>query len=253
MAFDFRNISAKYSGDKKSVSASVVNDADNVGEDGKKPDAIGRYPANVHVPALESRRYLWTARAFGIGLYLSLVVNVALAAALFMLAPLKKVEPMLVTFSPKSEQVVHIEPFDKGTRGFDLMTEKMVGEYVKIREEILSDEKEMAERYSNYIYNRTKSEEFNVFQDEASKRYNEFRTRRFTRYVDIVVVNRQGSGYIVEYETTDVDYTGREVQKLSWQATLTVDYIERQVTYKEQYINPLGFTVTSYSTRTKRQ
>ncbi len=216
-------------------------------------DKVGRYPAQIHVPVLESRRYLWTARAYGIALYLSLVVNIALASAIFMLAPLKRVEPMLVTFSPKSEQVVRIEPFFRGTKGFDLMTEKLVGEYVKIREEILPDEKEMAERYSNYVYNRTAQEIFSIFQAEASKVYVEFRTRRITRYVDIIVVNRQGSGYIVEYETTDVDYSGREVQKLTWQVTLTVDYIERQVADSEKYVNPLGFTVTSYNTRQKRQ
>ncbi len=247
MAFSFRK-----SGEKKEETASAAA-SDNPDQKSKNADKVGRYPAGVHVPVLESRRYLWTARAYAIALYLSLLVNVSLAAALFMLSPLKRVEPMLVTFSPKSEQVVKIEPFMRGTKGFDLMTEKLVGEYVKIREEILPDDKEMGERYSTYIFNRTSQEQFNIFQQTASKVYNEFRTRRINRYVDIIVVNRQGSGYIVEFDTTDVDYTGREVQKLTWQATLTVDYVERQVTYSEQYINPLGFTITSYNARQKRQ
>ncbi len=205
------------------------------------------------LPTLETRRYLWTARAYGIALYLSLVVNLALAGALLMLAPLKRVDPMLVSFSDKNEQVVQIQPFPRGTEGFNAMTEKMVGEYVKIREEILPDDAEMAERYSTYLFNRTTNAQFGLFQTEASKRYTEFRAGRLSRYVDIIVVNRQGAGYIVEYTTTDIDNTGRERQKLTWQATLSVDYQPRQVTYSEQYVNPLGFIVTDYQTRTKRQ
>ncbi len=251
MAFNFRKPAAKNdAANSLAGSSGSVSSGDDAN---KQQDKVGRYPAQVHVPALESRRYLWTARAYGIALYLSLLVNIALASAIFTLSPLKRVEPMLVTFSPKSEQVVRIEPFERGTKGFDLMTEKMVGEYVKIREEILPDEREMSERYTNYIYNRTAADQFSIFQQTASKNFNEFRTRRINRYVDIIVVNRQGTGYIVEYETTDIDYTGREVQKLSWQATLAVDYVEREIKFSEQYINPLGFTVTSYNTRQKRQ
>lgn len=196
---------------------------------------------------------MWTARAYGIALYLSLVVNLALASALFMVLPLKRVEPMLVTFSDKSEQVVQILPFPRGTPGFEQMTEKMVEEYVKIREEIIPDDKEMGVRYSDYIWNRTDPATFQFFQAEAGKRYTEFRNARISRYVDILVANRQGSGYIVEYTTTDIDATGRERQKLTWQATLSVDYRPRQVTYSEQYVNPLGFVVTAYQTRQKRQ
>ncbi len=244
MAFGLK----KKNKDPEKVVSSTANEADN-----RAPDQVGRYPSAVHVPALESRRYLWTARSYAIALYLSLIVNLALASALFMLVPLKSVQPMLVTFHPKSDQVVKVEPFARGTNGFDLMTEKMIAEYVKFREEIISDEKEMAERYSNYIYNRTNQQIFPQFQEEASRTYNEFRTRRLVRYVDINVVNRQGGGYIVEFETTDSDNTGREIQKLVWQATLTVDYVPREVTYSEQYINPLGFIVTSYSKRQKRQ
>ena len=232
----------------------------------KKPALDGAVPGGVSAaqlatpvspkdagqkPGLETRRYMWTARAYGIALYLSLVVN--LASALFMLLPLKRVEPMLVTFSDKSEQVVQIVPFPRGTPGFEQMTEKMVEEYVKIREEIIPDDKEMGVRYSDYIWNRTDPAAFQFFQAEAGKRYTEFRNARISRYVDILVANRQGSGYIVEYTTTDIDATGRERQKLTWQATLSVDYRPRQVTYSEQYVNPLGFVVTAYQTRQKRQ
>lgn len=78
---------------------------------------------------------IYGLRAYAIALYLSLLVNIALAAATqFTLSPLKRVEPMLVTFSLKSEQVVKIEPFERGTKGLRVMTEKLVEEYVKIRE-----------------------------------------------------------------------------------------------------------------------
>lgn len=242
MAFTWQNLRAKKT---PAVAADVAPLVTNMVTDGKadaKP-----------LPTLETRRYMWTARAYGIALYLSLVVNIALVAVLLMLAPLQRVDPMLVTFNAKDEQVVQIQPFPRGTKGFNDMTERMVGEYVKIREEILPDDAEMVERYSNYLYNRTVQNQFAIFQEEASRRYSEFRAQRVNRYVDIIVVNRQGSGYIVEYTTTDIDISGRERQKLTWQATLAVDYQPRQVTYSEQYVNPLGFIVTDYQTRQKRQ
>ncbi|MGD9650146.1 MAG: type IV secretion system protein [Dongiaceae bacterium] len=220
------------------------------------PDRMGPYPAQVHVPALESRRYLWTARAYAYALYLSLLLNVALVALLFVLTPLKRVEPMLVTFKPQSEQIVKIEPFEKGMRGFDLMTEKLVGEYVKMREEILDDDREMGERWSTYLYNRTKPEDFEIFRRDAQPLFQQFRARRLVRYVDLTVVNRNTATpntYTVEYQTVDTDRTGREVQRLNWQASVSVDYVPRKVDYKEQYINPLGFQVQSYSTRQKLQ
>ncbi|HIJ63541.1 MAG TPA: hypothetical protein HPQ04_12680, partial [Rhodospirillaceae bacterium] len=41
-------------------------------------DRLGAYPAERDVPALEGRRYLWTARAFAIGMFLSLCLNAVL-------------------------------------------------------------------------------------------------------------------------------------------------------------------------------
>src|ERR1700678_1220343 len=86
-------------------------------------DRLGIYPAERDVPALEGRRYLWIARAFAIGMFLSLCLNLVLATAIGGLAPLVRVEPMLVTFKDRSDQIVKIEPFERGTRGFELMTE----------------------------------------------------------------------------------------------------------------------------------
>lgn len=221
----------------------------------KDPDQVGRYPSAVHVPALESRRYLWTARAYAIALYLSLVVNFALAGALFMVLPLKEVQPMLVTFYPQSNQVVKIEPFEAETPGFAVMTEKMIREYVQFREEILNDNKVMQERYNEYISRRTTQGEYRNFVETGRARFEEFRARRFTRYVDVTAVTPQGktNTFVVEYETVDKDYMDNEVERTTWLATISISFVPQEVTYKDRFLNPLGFTVTSYSTRQKRQ
>lgn len=111
------------------------------------PDRLGAYPAERDVPALEGRRYLWIARAFAIGMFLSLCLNVVLGVAIGTLSPLVRVEPMLLTFKDRSEQIVKIEPFERGTSGFELMTEALVRDYVLSRHEIVLDESEMRRRW----------------------------------------------------------------------------------------------------------
>ena len=107
---------------------------------GAPMDRLGAYPSERDVPALEGRRYLWIARAFAIGMFLSLCLNVVLGIAINALSPLIRVEPMLVTFKDHSEQLVKIEPFERGTSGFELMTESLVRDYVLSRHEIVLDE-----------------------------------------------------------------------------------------------------------------
>ena len=69
------------------------------------PDA---FVANV-----AEKRYLWTARAFAIITAISLCCNLVLLLAIAQVIPLYRVEPFLLTFQNKEEQVYNIQPVNR--------------------------------------------------------------------------------------------------------------------------------------------
>jgi type IV secretory pathway component VirB8 len=214
-------------------------------------DKVGRYPAHVHVPALESRRYLWTSRAYAIALYISLSFSVVLASMLFMLVSMKSTSPMLVHFPSHREWATSmIEPHLVRRSGLDVLAEKMIGEYVKIREEITPENPALMDRYVQFIAARSSDEQFAFFQNQRPAMMESYRIRRFYRQVDVDRVGRIGNSFLVDYKTTDFDLTGREVQKLGWQAIIAAQW-QAQVTAAQaaKETNPLGFGVSAYEAR----
>jgi len=213
-------------------------------------DRLGPFPMERDVPALEGRRYLWTARAFAIGMFLSLCLNGALGFALASLSPLVRVEPMLLSFKDKSEQLVQVEPFTKGTRGFELMTEMMVRDYVLAREEVLLDEKEMRRRWGGggVVAHRTSPEEYRRFIAESAEKYDELRKRRLARSVIVHRVSKIAEGYWqVEFSVNNIDSFNNRISDETWVASLNSSYLPMAVNFEDRYMNPLGFIVSSYS------
>ena len=218
-------------------------------------DRLGAYPAERDVPALEGRRNLWVARAFAIGLFLSLCLNVVLGFAIASLSPLVRVEPMLLTLKDRSEQIVKIEPFERGTTGFELMTEMLVRDYVLSRHEIVRDDAEMRRRWGGrgLVAHRSDPEEYRRFVAESAPRYEQIRQQKLTRTVTIHRVSKIAHGYWqVEFTTTDFDTTETKLAEDLWVASLTVTYVPREVTWEDRYMNPLGFLVTNYSVAARR-
>ena len=213
-------------------------------------DRLGLYPAERDVPALEGRRYLWTARAFAIGMFLSLFLNAVLAFAIASLSPLVRVEPMLVSFKEKSEQLVRIEPFSKGIRGFELMTEMLVRDYVLWREEVVLDEGEMRRRWGGggVIAYRSDPEEYRRFVAAMAPKYEELRQNRQIRTVVVHRVSKISDGYWqVEFTTAEVDPLNGSGGEKTWVASLSAAYLPTAVRWEDRYMNPLGFVVLSYS------
>jgi type IV secretion system protein VirB8 len=213
-------------------------------------DRLGAYPAEKDVPALEGRRYLWIARAFAIGMFLSLCLNVVLGVAIGTLSPLVRVEPMLLTLKDRSEQIVKIEPFERGTSGFELMTESLVRDYVLSRHEVVIDETEMRRRWGGrgIVAHRSSDEEYARFVAETAPKYEELRQMRLMRTVAIRRVSKIAEGYWqVEFLTQDFTGGSKLVAEKRWVASLTVGYVPREVSWEDRYMNPLGFIVTEYS------
>ncbi len=218
-------------------------------------DRLGVYPAECDVPALEGRRYLWTARAFAIALFLSLCLNVVLGFAVVSLTPLVRVEPMLLSFRDKSDQLVKVEPFSKGTRGFELMTEMLVRDYVLSRHEIVLDEGEMRRRWGGegLVAHRSDPEEYRRFTAEMAPRYEEIRQKRLVRTVAVHRVSKIAEGYWqVEFSTSDYGQNSQSIGETVWVASLTTAYVPREISWEDRYMNPLGFIVTAYSVTAKQ-
>jgi len=218
-------------------------------------DRLGLYPAERHVPALEGRRYLWIARAFAIGMFLSLCLNVVLGVAIGALSPLVRVEPMLLTFKDRGEQIVRIEPFQRGSSGFELMTEMLVRDYVLSRHEVVLDEAEMRRRWGGQglVAHRSSPEEYTRFVAETAPRFDALRQSRLVRSVEIHRVSKIAEGYWqVAFSTHDMAGGVERSGPDHWVASLTVSYVPREVSWEDRYMNPLGFIVSDYAAVAER-
>ena len=109
-----------------------------IGNRGAPPQAARR-PAPSRKPKHEDvivnageRRYLWTARAFAVVVAISLCCNFILLLAITQLLPLYRLEPFILTFENKQEQVYDIQPFVNLEDDKDI-TEVFVREYVLMR------------------------------------------------------------------------------------------------------------------------
>jgi len=218
-------------------------------------DRLGLYPAERDVPTLEGRRYLWIARAFAIGMFLSLCLNVVLGLAIAALSPLVRVEPMLLTFKDRSEQIVRIEPFQRGSSGFELMTEMLVRDYVLSRHEVVLDESDMRRRWGGQglVAHRSSPEEYARFVSETAPRFDAIRQARLVRSVEIHRVSKIAEGYWqVAFSTRDMVAGADRGGVENWVASLTIAYVPREVSWEDRYMNPLGFVVTDYAVVAER-
>jgi type IV secretory pathway component VirB8 len=212
-------------------------------------DQLGAYPTAVRVPALEGRRYLWTTRVFAIGFYLSVILNIILVFTIFnVMLPLKRVEPFLVTFSQKDDQVVHIQPLNVRVNGIDVLIEAMGREFVRVREEILTDQEEMQRRWVTYLKTRMPDEDYRAFLNRVDAPFQELVEKGISRKVEIDRVIRRSANHLeVYYKTLDQDRSGRTLLTSSWVARIRIGFENQQVPDAEKYNNPLGFMVYDYS------
>ena len=92
----------------------MVASIDNNSNQRLLPGSGGKRPVkrssnnNEFVANVEEKRYLWTARAFAIVLAVSMCCNIILLLAIAQVIPLYRVEPFLLTFQNKEEQIYNI-------------------------------------------------------------------------------------------------------------------------------------------------
>lgn len=196
------------------------------------------------------KRYLWTARAFAVIIAISLCCNLVLILAISQLVPLYRLEPFLLTFENKEEQVYNIIPL-QNMEDQKAITEVFVREYVLLRSAFTNDIQEMESRWmpGSQLQEMSASGVYESFIEKTAKPALEIiRKKGLIRTVRIMTINELGRGlWQVEYETRDMYPDSAAPEVNYWTASLRVSYVPKTVKYGERLNNPIGFTVNRYS------
>lgn len=205
---------------------------------------------DAFVANMAEKRYLWTARAFAIITAISICCNIVLVLAIIQVMPLFRVEPFLLSFQNKSEQVYNIVPL-KNLEDEKSITEIFVRQYVLLRSSFNRNIPEMEARWmpGGPIQEMSSTTVYEDFQKKtALKALNVIRAKSLTRSVKIISVNELTRGlWQVEYETRDMYPDSSKPEVNYWTASLRIAYRGKTVKYGERLKNPVGFTVTRYS------
>ena len=163
---------------------------------------------DVFVANVGEKRYLWTARAFAIITAISLCCNIVLILAIMQVLPLYRVEPFLLTFQNKEEQVYNIQPIKGRMEDQKAITEVFVRQYVLLRSSFDRDVQEMEARWmpGGPVQEMSSSAVYTEFLEKTAKKALDLiRARSLQRNVRILTVNELGRGlWQVEYETQDM-------------------------------------------------
>lgn len=206
---------------------------------------------DVFVGNIAEKRYLWTARAFAIITAISMCCGIVLILAIFQVMPLFRIEPFLLSFQNKNEQIVKIKPLEGGMESQKKITETFIRQYVLLRSSFTRDITEMEARWypDGAIQELSSSAVYQDFlKNTAEKALSIIKARGLTRKIKILTVNELSKGWWqVEYETSDMLPESVKPKVNAWTASIEVDYRRKQVKYDERFKNPVGFTVKKYS------
>ena len=209
-----------------------------------------RADKDIFVGNVGEKRYLWVARAFAVITAISLCCNIVLLLAITQVIPLYRVEPFLLTFQNKEEQVYNIQQV-KNMEDEKAITEVFVREYVLLRSTFDRDIPEMEARWmpGGLVQEMSSQAVYDDFLKNTAQRALELiRTRNLQRTVRILTVNELGRGlWQVEYETQDMYPDSPRPDVNYWTASMRITYRAKTVRYGERLKNPIGFTVVQYS------
>lgn len=223
----------------------------------------GRHPARrssagaskgrneLFVANIAEKRYLWTARAFAVVTALSLCCNIVLILAILQVIPLYRVEPFLLTFQNRSEQVYNIQPLTTELRNRKAITEVFVREYVLLRSTFTNNIAEVEARWmpGGPIQEMSDNKVYQDFLDNVAKRaISIIKNQGMERTVKILSVNELADGvWQVEYETRDMYPDSTQPEIGYWTASLNIGFRRKRVKYGDRLKNPVGFTVVRYA------
>lgn len=216
------------------------------------------YPEANFVSGLRERRLLFSLRGTTFGLILSIILNVVLGLVIFSLMPLKEIRPFLMQVVDEGSVVATVKPIRDTFEAKDVLTEKLIREYVVNRHEILRSTPVMQSRWapSGFLGTTTDSSEYNRFRAQVGPLLDEIRARDAQRRATILSVSsvRAGQVYVVDFRSTSYDKNDNVVDERVYTATIEIEFRPLSGLTKEQMlINPTGFTVLNYTLAEKDQ
>lgn len=228
------------------------------GQKGARPQAKVSRPykkgsADVIVENATEKRYLWTARAFAIIFAVSICCNLILTYVIFAIMPLYRVEPYLLSFSDKKDQIYNVHPV-KNVYDYKYLTEIFIREYVLLRNTFVNDISEMEQRWGpgGTIQEMSSTGVYDKFRKEfADAALEIIRQHNITRNIKISSVTEVGGAngenwWQVEFRVEDMMPEYETPRVSVWVASIKIRYRAKRVTFGERLKNPLGFTVLDY-------
>ena len=199
------------------------------------------------------RQATWALRVVSVVAAVEGLSIVALVGLLVAVLPLKEIQPMILTTGDKRDQIVQVEPFYKGIRGYDLIVEAQVRKYVTLRETL--DLQSEATRWQEVQW-LSSDEVWTDFYKLMEKRnpdspFEKARAEKITRSVHIVASPKiEGGYYQVEWEARDSRF-GHQERCQVFLSTMTTDTRPQTVKHEDRFMNPIGFFVSAYSVARK--
>ncbi len=202
------------------------------------------------------RLLIWGARFLGVGFLVSVFINIVSVILILNLFPLKKVIPFFITLTPKSEQIVKIEPVEDNVQGVDVMTESLARNYVSQRETLDFQTEENRWRDVYWLSSPEIFESFKtLMNDDQGGIYEARKRKKLYRHILILSVSTLSKDpRIIQVEWQGKDHQeGGEIYKKNWVSTLSISYDAQHVKFEDRYMNPLGFIVTAYGVSEKER
>ena len=192
----------------------------------------------------------------------SITLGVSATLSIMKLAPEIIVDPQIYVDMSDTSSLVKREFVDRRMESREKMMVNFIKQYVEIRNSYIKDEQEMVSRWSwgGLISYLSTYKVYQEFEKEYPKLQVEIDTKKATRAVEIISVERTGgersNTWKVDFKTYDFTYKldglGRKrsveplIEEKLWTANVR-GYIDpyRRTSFR-RLINPLGFVIYSY-------
>lgn len=197
----------------------------------------------------------WVSRAMAILVFVLLFVVLALASGFLWLFPLKEVKPILLTAYNKDTQIIKIEPIAKTTNGYNKLMEIYAKQFVvdlhtidgqtensRLKKLLLMTEDETTD-YVNSV--------LNTEDDHSTIR--KLIDAKITRSVVIKNVNHLAPDALntwrIDWELLEINQEHSVQKRTNFSSIVMAETQTKQVSFDEEDLNPVGFTVIRYSIR----
>lgn len=213
--------------------------------------------SDISVKHLNRQFYVawWVSRAMAIIVFVLLFVILSLASGFLWLFPLKEVKPLLLTAYNRDTQIIKIEPIEKTTYGYNKLMEIYAKQFVVDLHTVDGlTEKSRLKKLSLMTQDETTDyvdSVLNTENDNATIR--KLMDANITRSVIIKNVNYLApdapNTWQIDWELLDINKDHTIQKRTNFSSVVTAETQIKQVSFDEEDLNPVGFTVIRYSIR----